>query len=98
TKPRGELVDHQLVYAGDEFGSVTQELEDGSGGDGGVKAALLLGGPDHVAPVAAGHDVGGAHADHPGEQPGTGGIVQPQDLTLDRLHGDPGGGGDPVEP
>ena len=92
-----ELVQDQLGHPGHELRRVAQQLEGGTGGDGGVKAPLLRGRAEHVAAVPARRDVGRAHADDALEQAGPRRIVQAHDLALDRAHRDPVGLGQPGE-
>ena len=78
------IVEHQLGDARDQLGGLAQQLERGARGDRRVEAPLLRGPADHIAPIAARHDVGGCKADDVGEQSGPLRVMQPHDLPLHR--------------
>src|SRR5262249_20345410 len=64
-------------------------------------ASFFDGGAEHVAPVAARHEIAALETNHPAEHPGTRGIAQAKELSTDGSHGHaglqpwtPGTGGD----
>ena len=88
-RPAIVLLDLELEHAGHELGGVAQQLVHAGGGDRGVEAALLLRRAEHVAPVAARHEVAGARlapAHDALQQAGARGVAQAQRLALDRAH------------
>ena len=69
----GELLDLQLQHAGHQLAGSAQQLIDSARRRALLEAALLHGGAQHVAPVAAGHEVAAAKRMHPLQQPGPAG-------------------------
>ena len=65
---------------------------------GELEAALLDGGAEHVAAVAARHQVAALEAHRARQQPGAGRVAQAHDLALDRPHRDAPAAGSPRAP